>query len=55
VLGGQDHSQEIYVEGLPTTHPSGAGESRTLGLGISVEAVDQFQLETAGTAAMYQG
>jgi hypothetical protein len=55
VLGGQDHSQEIYVEGLPTTNPSAAGESRTLGLGISVEAVDQFQLETAGTAAMYQG
>ena len=55
VLGSQDHSQEIYVEGLPTTNPSAAGESRTLGLGISVEAVDQFQLETAGTAAMYQG
>jgi hypothetical protein len=45
VLGSQEHSQEIYVEGLPTTNPSAEGESRTLGLGISVEAVDQFQLE----------
>ena len=55
VLGGQDHSQEIYVEGLPTTSPSAQGESRTLGLGLSVEAVDQFQLESAGTSVEYQG
>src|SRR5205085_9699337 len=55
VLGSQEHSQEIYVEGLPTTNPSAAGESRTLGLGVSVEAVDQFQLESAGTSVMYQG
>jgi hypothetical protein len=55
VLGAQDHSQEIYVEGLPTTNPSAEGESRTLALGISVEAVDQFQLESAGTSVMYQG
>src|SRR5436305_7978308 len=55
VLGGQDHSAEIYVEGLPTTNPSAAGESRTLGLGVSVEAVDQFQLQSAGTSVEYQG
>ncbi len=55
VLGAQEHSQEIHVEGLPITNPSAEGESRTLGLGISVEAVDQFQLETAGTPVMYNG
>jgi hypothetical protein len=55
VLGAQDHSQEIYVEGLPVTNPVAMGESRTLGLGVSVEAVDQFQLETAGAPVMYQG
>jgi hypothetical protein len=55
VLGGQDHSQEVYVEGLAVTNPVLQGETRTLGLGVSVEAVDQFQLETAGTAAMYSG
>lgn len=55
VLGAQEHSQEIYVEGLPTTNPSAEGESRTLGLGVSVEAVDQFQLESASTSVMYQG
>ena len=55
VLGAQDHSQEIYVEGLAVTNPVGQGETRTLGLGVSVEAVDQFQIETAGTAVMYSG
>ena len=55
VLGAQDHSQEVYIEGLAVTSPVAQGESRTLGLGISVEAVDQFQLETAGTGAMYNG
>ena len=55
VLGAQDHSQDVYVEGLPVTNPVAQGETRTLGLGISVEAVEQFQLETAGTPVMYQG
>lgn len=55
VLGAQDHSQEIYVEGLAVTSPVAQGETRTLGLGVSVEAVDQFQIETAGTAVMYNG
>lgn len=55
VLGAQDHSQEVYVEGLAVTSPVAQGESRTLGLGVSVEAVEQFQLETAGTSAAYNG
>ena len=55
VLGAQDHSQEVYIEGLAVTSPVAQGESRTLGLGVSVEAVDQFQIETAGTPAMYNG
>src|SRR5579871_6768557 len=55
VFGAQDHSSEIYIEGLPITNPVAQGESRTLGLGVSVEAVDQFQIETAGAASMYNG
>ncbi len=55
VFGGQDHSQDVYIEGLPATNPVAEGETRTLSLGVSVEAVDQFQLETAGTPVMYQG
>lgn len=55
VLGSQGNSGEVYVEGMPLTNPVLQGENRNLSLGVSVEAVDQFQLETAGAATMYQG
>ena len=54
-LGSQDHSGEVYIEGLAATNPVVQGETRTLGLGVSVEAVDQFQMETAGTSAQLGG
>lgn len=55
VLGAQGNSGEVYVEGMPLTNPAVQGETRNLALGVSVEAVDQFQLETAGAAVEYQG
>ena len=55
VFGAQANTQEVYVEGLPVTNSAVQGEVRNLGLGVSVEAVDQFQMETAGTAVMYNG
>jgi Carboxypeptidase regulatory-like domain/TonB dependent receptor len=53
--GGQPNHNEIYVEGLPMTSPGTQGDTRTLSLGISVEAVEQFQVETNGSKAMYEG
>lgn len=55
VYGSQANSQEVYVEGLPITNSVVQGEVRTLSLGVSVEAVDQFQLESAGAAVQYGG
>ncbi|MBS1855806.1 MAG: TonB-dependent receptor [Acidobacteria bacterium] len=55
VYGAQANSGDVYVEGMPITNPVLQGEDRNLQLGMSVEAVDQFQVETAGTAPMYQG
>ncbi len=55
VLGGQPNSQEVYIEGLPLTDPAVQGEVRYLSLGVSVEAIDQFQLETAGAPVQYGG
>ncbi len=55
VMGGQDFTNDQYVEGLPITNSVVQGEGRNLSYGISVEAVDQFQVETSGTAAMYNG
>jgi hypothetical protein len=55
VMGGQDFTNETYVEGLPITNAVVQGEGRNLSYGISVEAVEQFQVETSGTAVMYGG
>ena len=55
VMGGQDFTNETYVEGLPITNAVVQGEGRNLAFGISVEAVEQFQVETSGTAVMYRG
>ena len=55
VMGGQDFTNDTYVEGVPITNAVVQGEGRNLSIGISVEAVDQFQVETSGTAVMYNG
>jgi hypothetical protein len=55
VMGGQDFTNDTYVDGLPITNAVVQGEGRNLSYGISVEAVDQFQVETSGTAVMYNG
>jgi hypothetical protein len=53
--GAKEEMNEIYVEGLPLTFPAQQGDTRNLALGVSVEAVDQFQGETNSIKAMYQG
>ncbi len=45
--GGQTYQNEVYVEGLPLTSAGTEGETRNLAFGVSVEAVDQFQVETS--------
>jgi hypothetical protein len=53
--GGQTYQNETYVEGLPLTSAGTESDTRNLAFGISVEAVDQFQIETSGAKAMYEG
>src|SRR5437762_6133946 len=55
VMGGQDFTTDMYVEGVPITNAVVQGEGRNLQFGISVDAVDQFQVETSGTAVMFNG
>ncbi|MEO5821412.1 MAG: carboxypeptidase regulatory-like domain-containing protein [Vicinamibacteraceae bacterium] len=55
VMGGQDFTNDTYVEGVPITNSVVQGEGRNLSFGISVEAIEQFQVETSGTAVMYNG
>src|SRR5579863_941295 len=53
--GGQPYQNEVYIEGLPLTSAGTESDTRNLAFGVSVEAVDQFQVETAGAKAMYEG
>jgi hypothetical protein len=55
VAGAQANSGEMYVEGMPITNPAVQGEVRNVWLGVSAEGVSEFQLETAGSPAMYNG
>ncbi len=55
VNGGQSFSKDVYIEGLPITDAVRQGESRALQFGVSVEAVDQFQVETSGTSVEFNG
>jgi len=53
--GGQTYQNEVYIEGLPLTSAGTEADTRNLAFGVSVEAVDQFQVETSGAKAMYEG
>src|SRR5579872_930063 len=53
--GGQTYQNEVYIEGLPLTSAGTESDTRNLTFGVSVEAVDQFQVETNGAKAMYEG
>ncbi|MEO7142491.1 MAG: carboxypeptidase-like regulatory domain-containing protein, partial [Bryobacteraceae bacterium] len=53
--GGQTYQNEVYIEGLPLTSAGTESDTRNLAFGISVEAVEQFQVETTGAKSMYEG
>jgi hypothetical protein len=53
--GGQDFSNEQYVEGVPITNSVAQGEGRNLQLGVSVDAIDQFQVATSGAGVQFSG
>ncbi len=53
--GSQGRLDEIYVDGVPITRISIQGDPRNVSSDISVEAVDQFQVETSGVPVEYQG
>ncbi len=55
VNGAQGFSKDVFIEGVPITDPIQQGEGRTIALGVSVEAVEQFQVETSGTGVEFNG
>ena len=53
--GAQQETNGLYLEGIAMTFPNQNGDTRPLALGISVEAVEQFQVEVNGQKAQWQG
>lgn len=53
--GGQTYQNEVYLEGMPLTSAGTQGDTRYLAFAVSVDAVEQFQVETNGAKAQYQG
>jgi hypothetical protein len=54
-LGAGIFTQEVYLEGIPLTTSVLQGEVRYLSFGVSVEAVDQFELNPANASVIYGG
>ena len=55
INGGQSFSKDVYIEGLPITDAVRQGESRALQFSVSVDAVEQFQVETSGQSVEFNG
>ena len=54
-VGSRGGAIAIYVNGVPFTNVSGEGDPRFVWSAISVDAVAQFQVQTSGYSAMYEG
>ncbi len=46
---------EVYIEGVDLPAADGVGDPRFTWTALSVEAIDQFQVQTAGYSAQYAG
>ncbi len=55
INGGQSFSKDVYIDGLPITDAVRQGESRALQFAVSVESVEQFQVETSGQSVEFNG
>jgi hypothetical protein len=55
VVNGNQASSEMYIDGIPVTSVSVAGDPRYIWSAFSVETVDQFQLKTSAYSAEYRG
>ena len=53
--GSRGAVSTVYIDGLPFVRAGGNGDPRYVWTAISVDAVDQFQLQTSGYSAIYEG
>jgi hypothetical protein len=53
--GSRGAASAVYLNGLPFTSVAGEGDTRYVWSAISVDSVDQFQVQTSGYSALYEG
>lgn len=53
--GSRGAVSDVYVDGIPFVRAGGNGDPRYVWTAISVDSVDQFQVQTVGYGAMYEG
>lgn len=53
--GSGGYTDEIYMDGVPLTMIGQQGDNRNVQLGVSVDAVNQFEVITSGASAQYTG
>lgn len=53
--GSRGAASAVYIDGVPFTNAAGEGDPRFVWTAISVDAVEQFQVQTSGYPALYEG
>jgi len=53
--GSRGAASAVYVDGIPYVRLAGNGDPRYVWTAISVDAIDQFQVQTTGYSALYEG
>ena len=53
--GSRGAVSDVYIDGIPFVRAGGNGDPRYVWTAISVDAVDQFQVQTSGYSAVYEG
>jgi hypothetical protein len=53
--GSKGGASSVYIEGIPFFNVSQEGDNRFIWSAISVDAVNQLQVQTSGYPAMYEG
>ncbi len=53
--GSRGAVSAVYIDGLPFVRAGGNGDPRYVWTAISVDAVDQFNVQTSGYSAIYEG
>ncbi len=53
--GSRGAVSTVYIDGIPFVRAGGNGDPRYVWTAISVDAVNQFQLQTNGYSAIYEG